>query len=118
MAVRPNVGARVRSRIATRFTTRAVRLLSTLPPLILLPGHKPSHAQNALALLPVGFTTAEVAQAVRDRNGWDEAQYPTRRAAYDLAKVQGKGLVERVPGRRRYECRPEQLRVLCGDVVL
>ena len=46
------------------------------------------------------------------------AQYPTRRAAYDLAKVRGKGLVERVPGRRRYECRPEQLRVLCGYVLL
>jgi hypothetical protein len=75
-------------------------------------------ALSGLAIRPEGFTTAEVAQAVRGRTGWDEAQYPTRRAAYDLAKVQGKGLVERVPGRRRYECRPEQLRVLCGYVVL
>jgi hypothetical protein len=75
-------------------------------------------ALSGLATRPEGFTTAEVAQAVRGRTGWEEAQYPTRRAAYDLAKVRGKGLVERVPGRRRYECRPEQLRVLCGYVVL
>jgi len=30
-----------------------------------------------LATAPEGFTTAEVAQAVRGRTGWDEAQYPT-----------------------------------------
>jgi hypothetical protein len=75
-------------------------------------------ALSGLATRPQGFTAAEVAQAVRGRTGWDEAQYPTRRAAYDLAKVRGKGLVERVPGRRRYECRPPQLRVLCAYVVL
>ena len=32
--------------------------------------------------------------------------------------MRGKGLVERVPGRQRYECRPEQLRVLRGYVLL
>ena len=35
-----------------------------------------------------------------------------------MAKIRGKGLVDRVAGRRRYECRPEQLRMLCGYVVL
>jgi hypothetical protein len=75
-------------------------------------------ALSGLATRPEGFTTAEVAQAVRGRTGWEEAQYPTRRAAYDLAKVRGKGLLERMPGRRRYECRPQQLRVMCGYVVL
>ena len=49
---------------------------------------------------------------------WNQAQYPTRRAAYDLAKLRGKGLVEPMPGQRRYQCRPEQLRVLCAYVVL
>jgi hypothetical protein len=55
---------------------------------------------------------------VRGRTGWAPAQYPSRRAAYDLAKVRAKGLVERVPGRRRYECQPPQLRVLCAYVLL
>jgi hypothetical protein len=75
-------------------------------------------AVSGLATAPEGFTVGEVAEAVRGRAGWDQAQYPTRRAAYDLAKVQGKGLVERVPERRRYQCRPEQLRVLCAYVLL
>jgi hypothetical protein len=75
-------------------------------------------ALSGLATRPEGFTSADLAEAVRGRMGWDPAQYATRRAAYDLAKVRGKGLVERVPGRRRYECRPQQLGVLCGYVVL
>jgi hypothetical protein len=75
-------------------------------------------ALSGLATRPEGFTTAELAQAVRGRTGWEPAQYPNRRAAYDLAKVRAKGLVERVPGRRRYECRPPQLRILCAYVVL
>jgi hypothetical protein len=75
-------------------------------------------AVSGLATAPEGFTVGEVAQAVRGRARWDQAQYPTRRAAYDLAKVQGKGLVERVSGQRRYQCRPEQLRVLCAYVLL
>ncbi len=73
-------------------------------------------ALSGLATRPEGFTTADLAEAVRGRTGWDPAQYPARLAAYDLAKVRGKGLVERVRGRQRYECRPEQLRVLCGYV--
>src|SRR5258705_473606 len=44
------VVAKVRSRMAARLTTRAVRLLSSLPPLILLPGQSPSQAQKAFAL--------------------------------------------------------------------
>ena len=75
-------------------------------------------AVSGLATQPQGFTTADLAQSVRGRTGWDEASYPNRRAAYDLAKLRGKGLVEPIPGRRRYECRPEQLRVLCAYVVL
>ena len=75
-------------------------------------------AKTGLATQPEGFTSADLAEAVRGRMGWDPAQYPTRRAAYDLAKVRAKGLVERVAGRRRYECRPPQLRVLRAYVIL
>ena len=34
------------------------------------------------------------------------------------ADKDGKGLIERMPARRRYECRPPQLRVLCAYVIL
>jgi hypothetical protein len=75
-------------------------------------------AVSGLASAPAGFTSRDVAEAVRARMGWTEVQYPARRAAYDLAKLRGKELVARVAGRRRYECRPEQLRGLCAYVVL
>src|ERR1039458_9710073 len=75
-------------------------------------------AVSGLATAPGCFTTAQVSEAVRGRAGWQEAQYSTRRAAYDLAKLRGKGLVEAVPGRRRYECRPQQLSALCAYVIL
>jgi hypothetical protein len=77
-----------------------------------------SAAVSGLATQPEGFTTAQVAQAVQDRTGCTPAQYSSRRAAYDLGKLRGKDPVERVTGRRRYQCRPEQLRVLCAYVVL
>jgi len=73
---------------------------------------------SGVATQPEGFTTEQVAEAVRARSRWDKNQYPTRRAAYDLAKLIGKGLVQRVPGRRRYQCQPQSLGVLCAYVLL
>jgi hypothetical protein len=75
-------------------------------------------AVSGLATQPEGFTSAQLAQAVRVRMGWKQDQYPSRRGAYDLAKLRGKALVDPVEGRRRYQCRPEQLGVLCSYVVL
>jgi hypothetical protein len=75
-------------------------------------------AVTSLSTMPEGFTVEELAQAVRERTGWSAAEYSKRRAAYDLAKLRGKELVQRCPGRRRYQCLPKKLRVLCGYVVL
>jgi hypothetical protein len=72
----------------------------------------------ALASVPEGFAVEQVAQEMRQRLGCAPEAYSTRRAAYDLAKVRGKGLVERMPGRRRYQSQPTQLRALCGYVLL
>ncbi len=72
----------------------------------------------ALASAPEGFAVEQVAQAMRERLGCAPEAYSTRRAAYDLAKVRGKELVERIPGRRRYQSQPTQLRALCGYVLL
>ena len=73
---------------------------------------------SSLATRPEGFTGHDVAQGVRSRMKWTEEQYSTRRASYDLAKLRGKKLVERCPGRRRYQCRAENLKILCGYVIL
>jgi hypothetical protein len=72
----------------------------------------------ALATVPGGFSTSQLAQGVRERLGCTLEEYPHRRAAYDLAKVRGKGLVERVQGRRCYQSQPRQLRILCAYVLL
>ncbi len=52
-------------------------------------------AAVGLALAPNGFTAAEHAQQVSDILG-DSQPYDTRRSAYDLKKLRGKGLIEKV----------------------
>ena len=72
----------------------------------------------ALSSAPEGFTVPELAERVRQRLNCSADEYSIRRAAYDLAKARGKGLIERVPGRCRYQSQPAQLRTLCAFVVL
>src|SRR5271165_929541 len=50
VSVRPADWAARRKAVATRLTTLRVRESSTLPPLILFAGHRPSQEQKALAL--------------------------------------------------------------------
>lgn len=59
-------------------------------------------ALMVLALNPKGFTVAELATAVRKRNGWSDMEYRNRHAAYDLMKIRGKQLAERISGTRRH----------------
>lgn len=72
----------------------------------------------ALATEPEGFTLVQLAEGVRQRLDCTAAEYPVRRASYDLAKVRGKGLVSKVDGRRCYQSQPAELRVLCAYLVL
>src|ERR1043166_3011456 len=44
-----------------------------------------------LASAPEGFTIGQLAEGVQQRLGCSAEDYPKRRAAYDLAKVRGKG---------------------------
>ncbi len=56
----------------------------------------------ALAPKPAGFTVSDLAQKVSQTAGSELQAYNCRRAAYDLAKIRGKGLVERLGKSRRY----------------
>jgi DNA-binding transcriptional ArsR family regulator len=47
----------------------------------------------ALSLSPTGFSASELAARVRSLNGQSESEYGPRRAAYDIKKLRGKGLV-------------------------
>ena len=47
-----------------------------------------------------------------------QPNYAARHASYDLAKLRGKGLVERIDHSRRYRVRPRGVRILAGLLVL
>jgi hypothetical protein len=52
----------------------------------------------ALSTRPGGFTLAQLAEAVQQRAGLSSKAYTSRNAAYDLAKLKGKKLVQRIKG--------------------
>jgi len=72
----------------------------------------------ALSTAPTGFTASELAQKVRAMTGEEESAYGPRRAAYDLKKLRGKGLVRKIGTSRRYESEPTSLRAMTALVVL
>jgi hypothetical protein len=67
---------------------------------------------------PPGFTASQLAQKVRTMHGPAEADYGPRRAAYDLKKLRGKGMVRKIGTSRRYEPVPEGLRAMTALLVL
>ena len=67
---------------------------------------------------PAGFTASDLAQKVRKMNGQAEADYGPRRAAYDLKKLRGKGMLRKIGTSRRYEAEPAGLRAITALVVL
>ena len=71
-----------------------------------------------LSTRPGGFTLQLLAAAVRERSSWSAAQYSTRNAAYDLAKLRGKSLVLPVEHSRRYRAVPAGVRAMCAYLVL
>jgi hypothetical protein len=71
-----------------------------------------------LSTRPDGFTAAALAEAVRARTGWGPQQYSPRRAAYDLAKLRGKKLVNPKAHSRRYVSDPSGVRTMCAYLLL
>jgi hypothetical protein len=77
-----------------------------------------AEAVLALSTAPTGFTASELAQQVRALSGEAESAYGPRRAAYDLKKLRGKGMVRKIATSRRYEPEPDGLRAITALVVL
>jgi len=77
-----------------------------------------AEAVLALSTAPAGFTASELAQKVRAMSGETESAYGPRRAAYDLKKLRGKGMVRKIGTSRRYEPEPDGLRAMTALVVL
>ncbi|MGE5295184.1 MAG: hypothetical protein ACM3VT_10185, partial [Solirubrobacterales bacterium] len=68
----------------------------------------------ALSSLPSGLSSRELAAKVRQLTGQSEADYGPRQASYDLRKLRGKRLVERVGKSRRYQGTEPGLRTMAA----
>jgi hypothetical protein len=69
----------------------------------------------ALSTSPRGFTASQLAARVRDCG---EADYQSRQAAYDLKKLRGKHMVQRIGNTRHYEPTAAGLKALAALLVL
>jgi len=72
----------------------------------------------ALAPSPEGFTAQALAEKTRPLLGPGAAPYTPRRAAYDLTKLRGKALVERVGATRRYQAPVPGVQTLAALLIL
>ena len=72
----------------------------------------------ALSTHPEGFTSGELAGRVRQQLGCAEAEYRARQAAYDLKKLRGKHLVEKIGKSHRYRAPLEGLRTMSALLIL
>ena len=72
----------------------------------------------ALSPKPAGFTVSDLARKVCEIAVPETESYNSRRAAYDLAKIRSKCIVERVGKSRRYRTKPEGVRKLTASTVL
>jgi len=77
-----------------------------------------AEAVLALSTTPEGFTASALAERVREMSGQAVADYGPRRAAYDIKKLRGKGIVCKIGSSRRYESVKEGLQTMTALVVL
>lgn len=71
-----------------------------------------------LSPAPGGFTASGLASQVQALSGHSESEYGPRRAAYDLKKLRGKQMVQRIGHTRRYETMPDGLKTMTALLVL
>jgi hypothetical protein len=72
----------------------------------------------ALAAQPQGFSSQQLAQQLWHMQGRSMVRYNQRQAAYDLRKLRGKSLVERIAKTRRYPVRRPGIRTLAALLIL
>ena len=77
-----------------------------------------AEAVLALCWRPAGFTSAELVDQVAQSEGHPQGRYGSRQAAYDLKKLRGKQMVERVGKTRRYQATTSGLKAIAALVVL
>ena len=77
------------------------------------PGRPPIRRQiRELIRTMTGFTASDLAEKVRTVSVESDSAYGARRAAYDIKKLRGEGMVLKIGASRRYEPLPEGLRAM------
>jgi len=76
--------------------------------------------EAVIALSPSsdGFTASELANHVRALGKQRASEYSARRPAYDLKKLRGKMIVQRIQKTHRYQSLPNGLRAMAALVLL
>ena len=77
-----------------------------------------AEALVGLSPAPEGFSSAQLAAQVKEQKGRELPDYNKRQAAYDLRKLRGKKLVERMEGKRKYRVCIPQLHLMVGQLIL
>jgi hypothetical protein len=77
-----------------------------------------TEAVIALSASADGFTAAALAAQARALGNQNPSAYGPRQAAYDLKKLRGKQIVQRISSTRRYEPVPSGLRAITALLVL
>src|SRR5437879_4841239 len=77
-----------------------------------------AEAVLALSWRPGGFTSSELAEPVVQANHEIQNGYTPRQAAYDLKKLRGKQIAERIGKTRHYQATPAGLKAIAALVVL
>jgi hypothetical protein len=77
-----------------------------------------AEAVLALSWRPGGFTSSDLAEQVVQSNHEIQSGYSPRQAAYDLKKLRGKQMAERIGKTRHYQATPPGLKAIAALVVL
>jgi len=72
----------------------------------------------ALAPQPEGFTASDLADKTRGHLGPGAPPYTPRQAAYDLRKLRGKALIQRIGATRRYQLSVPAIQTLAALLIL
>ena len=76
------------------------------------------HAVVALSTAPRGFTASDLAAKVLALSGPTAKPYQSRQAAYDLTKLRGKDLLDKLGNSRRYRPTTKGLKAMAALAVL
>jgi len=71
----------------------------------------------ALAIIPNGYTAKDIAILMKERLDKKQVKdYTPAKAAYDIRKLRGKGLVVKIEKRRKYKTTKKGMETIISDV--